>query len=84
MSRLWRRSKEDIIAGIPQCLAELVAAQIFNAREGIVRETLYGVVTNGEVWKFMRLRGVDAVLDDGFYYLDNVEKIVGSVLFMLK
>ncbi len=76
--------KEDIIAGIPQCLAELVAAQIFNVQEGITRETLYGVVTNGEVWKFLRLRGVDAMLDDDFYYLADVEKIVGIVLSMLQ
>ena len=32
--------KEDIPRGIPQCLAELVAAQIFNASEGKDIETL--------------------------------------------
>ena len=52
--------KEDIVAGIPQCLAELVAAQIFNASEGYTRETLYGIVTSGTEWKFLRLRGVEA------------------------
>lgn len=76
--------KEDIIAGIPQCLAELVAAQIYNAAEGQTLETLYGVVTNGEGWKFLRLRGTHAMIDDDFYYLDNVEKIVGIVLSMLQ
>ena len=40
--------KEDIPKGIPQCLAELVAAQIFNAAEGRPIDTLYGIVTTGD------------------------------------
>lgn len=76
--------KEDIIAGIPQCLAELVAAQIYNAADGKPLESLYGVVTNGEGWKFLQLRGIQALIDDDFYYLDNVDKIVGIMLSMLQ
>jgi len=39
--------KENISAGIPQCFAELVVAQIFNDRAEKPIETLYGVVTSG-------------------------------------
>ena len=49
--------KEDIPKRIPQCLAELVAAQIFNAAEDRSVDTLYGIVTNGEVWTFLRMQG---------------------------
>ena len=76
--------KEDISAGIPQCLAELVAAQIFNAQADRTIETLYGVVTTGEVWKFLRLQGKDAVIDSNNYFLDQPEKIVGILLSMLR
>jgi hypothetical protein len=76
--------KEDIPKGIPQCLAELVAAQIFNAAEGTTIETLYGIVTTGTDWKFLRLRGTDATIDSDLYFLDNVEKIVGITLSMLR
>lgn len=76
--------KENINSGIPQCFAELVAAQIFNARDQHPMETLYGVVTNGEVWKFLRLRGTDAVIDTDDYYLGNVEKLVGIFLSLLR
>ncbi len=75
--------KEDIPKGIPQCLAELVAAQIFNAAEERPIDTLYGIVTTGDVWKFLRLQDRAAVIDDDFYYLDQVEKIVGIILSML-
>ena len=41
--------KEDILKGIPQCLAELIAAQIVNERAARPIDTLYGGVTNGDV-----------------------------------
>ncbi len=76
--------KEDIPAGVPQCLAELIAAQIFNDRAGKPIDTLYGCVTTGTDWKFLRLQGTEATIDTDLYYLDNVEKIVGIVLAMLR
>ena len=75
--------KEDTLRGIPQCLAELVAAQIVNERAGRTLDTLYGGVTNGDVWRFLRLRGKVATVDRDFYYLDNLEKIVGIIVSML-
>lgn len=76
--------KENISAGIPQCFAELVAAQIFNDRAEKPIETLYGVVTSGTDWQFLRLRDTEAIVDSDLYYLDNVEKIVGIILSMLR
>lgn len=76
--------KEDIPKGIPQCLAELVAAQIFNQAEELQIETLYGIVTSGTEWKFLRLQGTKAMIDSDLYYLDNVEKIVAIILSMLR
>jgi hypothetical protein len=75
--------KEDINSGIPQCLAELVAAQIFNAAEERPIDTLYGIITSGTEWKFLRLQGTNATIDTDLYYLDNVEKIVGVAHSML-
>ncbi len=76
--------KEDINGGIPQCLAELIAAQIFNAEEERTRETLYGIVTSGTEWKFLQMQGTQVTVDADLYFLDNVEKIVGIVLSMLR
>ena len=76
--------REDINAAIPQCLAALLAAQIFNERAKQPLNTLYGVVTNAEVWKFLRLEGAQATVDEDSYYLDNVEKIVGVIFSMLR
>lgn len=75
--------KENITAGIPQCLAELVAAQRFNAAQERSISCLYGVVTTGEIWRFLRLEGAIAVVDNDEYYIGQVEKIMGILLSML-
>ena len=49
---LVEAKKEDMHSGYGQCLAEMVAAQMFNDREGTPRIYTYGVVTNGTTWRF--------------------------------
>jgi hypothetical protein len=46
---------ENIIAGLGQCIAAIVAAQLFNERAGSEIAKLYGAVTTGTNWKFMTL-----------------------------
>ena len=75
--------KEDIPGGIPQCLAELVAAQIFNTAEERSVDTLYGVITSGEVWKFLRLEGTKVTIDTDDYFLNQPERLVVIILSML-
>lgn len=44
---LVEAKNEDIVAGIPQCLAEMIAAQKFNAKQGSPAKIVYGAVTSG-------------------------------------
>lgn len=68
---------DNIPSGIGQCIAEMVAAQIFNERHQNSISTVYGVITTGSNWKFLRLTGtlVEADLDE--YYLNDVGKLLG-------
>jgi hypothetical protein len=43
---------ENIKGGLGQCIAEMIATQIFNEREGTTIETIYGVVTTGRFGSF--------------------------------
>ena len=45
---------ENIKGGLGQCVAEMIAAQLFNEREGNAIDTMYGAVTTGEIWKFLQ------------------------------
>lgn len=72
--------KEDINGGIAQCIAEMVAAQIFNERKGAAIDRIYGVVTSGMAWRFLILEGTVARIDRLEYYVSQVDKILG-ILF---
>jgi hypothetical protein len=74
---LVEAKKEDIIAGLGQCVAEMVAAQIFNEREGNEISIIYGTVTSGTNWKFLKLEGKVVEIDLVEYYLTDVNKILG-------
>jgi len=75
---------ENIIAGIGQCLAEMVAAKIFNEREKNAVASIYGVVTTGSVWKFLKLKGNEAVIDKKEYHIEQPGKIMGVLTAMIK
>ncbi|MBC8142764.1 MAG: hypothetical protein H7Y38_15175 [Armatimonadetes bacterium] len=47
--------KEDISAGPPQYIAEMVAAQRFNDKRGKPLSPIYGTVTDGTRWRFLQL-----------------------------
>ena len=69
----------DIEAGIPQCVAQQYAAQIFNAKHKKEFPFIYGAVTTGFDWRFVRLENNVAYVDTDVYYLDDLPRIL-SVL----
>jgi hypothetical protein len=71
---------ESVIGGLGQCIASMVAAQIFNQRSGIVREAIYGAVTSGTNWRFLKLVGNRAWVDDREYFINEVDRILGILL----
>ncbi len=68
---------ENIELGLGQCMAEMVAAQIFNQQRNNEVPIVFGAVTTGSNWKFMRLEGNTVMVDLTEYFLSQVEKIVG-------
>jgi hypothetical protein len=74
---------ENIKAGLAQCTAEMVAVQRFNAREETDVDTVFGVVTTGNHWKFLSLRGTTVSIDRADYYIERVGKILGVLLHMI-
>lgn len=75
--------KEDIIGGLGQCIATLVAAQKFNQQEQKNLETIYGAVTSGTAWRFIKLEGNIAYVDSVEYYINQREKILGILVSMI-
>ena len=73
--------KNDIEAGLGQCIAQMVAAQLFNERAGH-SGVVYGCVTTGEDWQFLRLEGTAVIIDTMRRYINNVGSILAAFLSM--
>ena len=74
---LVEAKNDNLQAGLPQCMAEMVAAQIFNERKNNNISPIYGVVTTGTNWKFLQLTKQSMEVDLNDYFLDNIGKILG-------
>ncbi len=68
--------KNDIDLGVPQCAAQLLGAKIFNEKKGVHLEKIYGCVTTGNEWLFMKLEE-NIIVDDQKYYLVEINKLLG-------
>jgi len=75
---------ENIISGLGQCIAEMYASQIYNEKEGYTPASIYGAVTTGDEWKFIKLIKDMAYIDTDNYYITDIEKIVGILTEMVQ
>jgi hypothetical protein len=76
---------ENIGAGIPQCMAEMIAASLFNEREGNPIWPLYGCVTTGSQWKFLQYEPEKQIaVDRDDYFIRQLDKILGIFLNFLQ
>jgi hypothetical protein len=67
---------DNIKSGIPQCGAEMVAAQRFNAEKKNDIETIYGCISTGTNWKFLKLTTTHFYIDTIEYYIQSPDKIM--------
>ena len=79
---LVEAKNEDLKRGYAQCIAEMIAAQTFNAREGHPDAPIYGIVTIGELWRFLTLKGTTAQIDSRSYHIERLPKIMGILLHL--
>ena len=53
----------------------------FNFKDGTVLSAIYGAVTTGDVWRFLKLSGdvgdPDLQIDSETHYLDNLPVVLG-------
>lgn len=74
---LVEAKKNDINAGLGQGIAQMLGAQKFNEINQEPIHTIYGCVTTGEDWQFMKLVEKTIFFDETRYYLNELDKILG-------
>jgi hypothetical protein len=73
--------KNDFEQGWGQCLAELVAAQKINGDTSLA---VYGIVTDGELWKFGRLVRDTFTRNIQAYTVSDISELFGAIDFVLQ
>ncbi|ETX07886.1 MAG: hypothetical protein ETSY2_08620 [Candidatus Entotheonella gemina] len=74
---------DNLRNGVGPCIAEMVAAQTFNLKEGTPIATIYGAVTIGSAWKFLKLEEATVTLDLDEYFINTPQKIMGILMAIL-
>ena len=73
----------NLNSGLGQCGAEMLAAKIFNENEGKDVPVIYGCVTSGTAWKFLRLTGNILYIDKVEVSLFPCDRLLGIFLSIL-
>jgi hypothetical protein len=75
--------KLDIDAGLGQCIAQMEAARVFNQKAG-VDVTIFGCVTTGELWQFLRHDAATIAYDTNRYAVQQLDLLLGVFRDILK
>ncbi|MBD0312306.1 MAG: hypothetical protein ICV86_05295 [Microcoleus sp. T3-bin5] len=76
--------KADLKTGIGQCVAEMVAMQKFKEAKGKPISVIYGGVSNGTQWRFLKLEEKIVSIDLNDYALPPVDEILGMLVWMVR
>ncbi len=80
---LVETKKDDPKLGLGQCVAEMLAAQRFNAEKGNSIPAVYGATTTGTEWQFLRLAEKRLQIDMDIYPIQQCAKILGILSSMV-
>lgn len=76
--------KGDLKPGLGQCAAEMIAAQKFNETNNIPIKTIYGSVSSGTAWRFLKLEEQTLSIDLNDYSVPSVEILLGMLVWMVR
>ena len=74
----------DVKLGLGQCVAEMLAAQRFNAERGNDIPCVYGASTTGIDWVFLKLEEKCLHFDMSTYTIERCDRILGILSSMVQ
>ena len=81
---LVEAKNDALTSGLGQCVAEMVAAQRFNAEHGNDIPCVYGATTSGMDWLFLKLEGQQLSIDMSAYTIERCDRILGILASMVE
>jgi hypothetical protein len=68
--------RDNLENGLGQCAAQMYGAIIYNQNHGKQTEKVYGCVTTGDLWQFMKLEHKLLTIDRNVIYLNELDRIL--------
>jgi hypothetical protein len=73
---LVEAKRESIENGLGQCAAQMYGSVIYNQKHGENSNKVYGCVTTGDLWQFMKLEDKLITIDRNVIYLNELDRIL--------
>lgn len=73
--------QDDFEWGWAQCLAEMIAAQRLNEKP---EQEVYGIVSNGKLWQFGKLKENTFTLNEKSYLLDDLDQLFATINYVFQ
>lgn len=74
--------KADLNIGMGQCMAEMVAAQQFNQQMKQISHPIYGCISSGILWRFLKLENQIISIDVEDRLLNPLNQLLGILVWM--
>jgi hypothetical protein len=81
---LVEAKRADLNVGMGQCMAEMVAAQRFNQQAGRDSAPVYGCISSGILWRFLKLEGQEMTIDVEDRLLNPMNKLLAILAWMVR
>lgn len=73
----------EIEPGIAQCAAQMLAARLFNEKKGHSTPVIFGAVTTGHSWLFLKLEGDIVYSNTRYFTINQLAELLGAIQFVL-
>ena len=80
---IFEAKNENIAGGLGQCVAAMVGAERYNRAAGQPTDTVYGCVTTGTAWRFVRLHADTVTLDDRLRTIEHADHLLGILVYIV-
>ncbi len=80
---LVEAKNDNISNGIPQCIAQMLGARLFNEKNEKPLKSIYGCVTTGEEWQFLELNENKILVHNKLILLNKIDEILGALQYIL-
>ena len=78
----FEAKRHGIPDGYGPCIAAMIGAERYNRRAKQPADPIYGCVTTGELWKFLRLSGGVLSFDAPQYTIHQSDRLLGILAFI--